>query len=274
MTGLISNIGQSLGYSVKNTIFRPFFWIGMLLTTLIMLICFGGSAACLAIVYGQSSGSTLLIPGIVLLIIGILIAFFFNGIQVQIFANKNLTFKGFFSTIGRGIQLAVINFIYSIIIMIVFGICVALGIFGGQGAFIGETIELIAAGSPVLFPNGVTPLGIIMLVILILLAIFFGILSLAADVNFARAGKFGAAFHFGEICKRIGVFGVLKFIIAIVLFIIVMVIISIIIGLILGLIAMIPNAVAVSVVTVIFTMLLIPFMIIFPTKYFSNLFAD
>lgn len=272
MTGLIANIGQTFGYSFKNTILRPFFWLGMLITALIMLICFAAGAACIA--GAAVSESVMLIPGIILIVVGILLGFFFNGIQVQVFANKKLTFKGFFGTIGRGIQLLIIDFIYSIIITIVFAICFALGIFGGQGDVINEAVTGLSSGANILFPNGITTVGIIMLIVLILLTIFFSILMLAADVNFARAGKFGAAFHFGEIFKRIGVFGVLKFIVAIILFVIIMVIISFIIGLILGLIAMIPNELAVSIVSIIFTMLLIPFLLIFTSKYFSNLFAD
>lgn len=275
MTGLLANIGESVGYTFRNTVCRPFFWIGMLIVALIMLVCIGVGASIIGEAAVTVSGTSPVVLGIVLIVIGILLAFFFNGLQVQIFANKTLTFKGFFGTIGRGIQLAIINLIYSIIILIFYGICTAVGIFGGSGLGFGNAIEALFAGSvPVLFPNGVTPLTLAMFIILILLTIFFGIFAIAADVNFARAGKFGAAFHFGEICRRIGVFGVLKFIVAIILFIILMAIISVVLALLLALVAMIPVPVAAGIIAAILVLLFFPFLLILPAKYFSNLFIN
>jgi len=290
MVGLITNIGQSFGYAFKNTLFRPLLWIGLIIVGFFTFLCLAVGLLCVLDVISGGEligkeldiGFNLLYIGIPLLVIGILLGFFFNGIQVQIFANKNITFRGFFKSIGRGFQLFVINFIYSLIIGIILGICFACGVFGSSTEGLMTLLSQIAMGSTDLMPtimttffaNGVTAVGVIMLIILILLFLFFAILMLAADVNFARAGKFGAAFHFGEIFKRIGFLGIIKFILAIIIFAILAIVIMIVAGLIYGLISMIPVDVVKIIIAILFTIVIAPFLMVFCVKYFSNLFAD
>lgn len=284
MVGIITNIGVTLGYTLENTIKRPGLWfalVGMaILTTLVFTLGIGlmaiGGLPLNDLLPGitlPSFGIASLIVGIVLFVIGIFLSFFFEGIAVQILANKEITFKGFFGSIGKGFQLIVINIIYGIIIGIITAIIGALGIFGGAGvnllqsAASGNVIEGISQ-----FFSGMDVVSIICFIVLILIEIFFSLFLTAAEVNFARGGKFGAGFRLGEIFGRIGKLGWIKYILAFILFVIVMIIISAIVSLILFLFTLIP--VAGGVISAVVGCLFVPFIWIFGIKYWGNLFEE
>lgn len=97
----------------------------------------------------------------------------------------------------------------------------------------------------------------------IILLILVCIIMIPAEINFARTGKFGAAFKFGEIFGMISKLGWGKYILAI----IVMLIFGIIIGLILGLITMIPIVGLIVVILVSIPLLC------FELKYWNDVFA-
>ena len=284
MVGIITNIGVTLGYTLENTIKRPGLWfalVGMaILTALVFTLGIGFMAIgglplndLLPGITPPSFGIASLIVGIVLFVIGIFLCFFFEGIAVQILANKEITFKGFFATIGKGFQIVVISIIYSIIIGIITAIIGALGIFGGAGvnllqsAASGNVLEGISQ-----FFSGMGVVSVICFIVLILIEIFFSLFLTAAEVNFARGGKFGAGFRLGEIFGRIGKLGWIKYILAFILFVIVMIIISAIVSLILFLFTLIP--VAGGVISAVVGCLFVPFIWIFGIKYWGNLFEE
>lgn len=284
MVGIITNIGVTLGYTLENTIKRPGLWfalVGMaILTALVFTLGIGFMAIgglplndLLPGITLPSFGIASLIVGIVLFVIGIFLCFFFEGIAVQILANKEITFKGFFATIGKGFQIVVISIIYSIIIGIITAIIGALGIFGGAGvnllqsAASGNVLEGISQ-----FFSGMGVVSVICFIVLILIEIFFSLFLTAAEVNFARGGKFGAGFRLGEIFGRIGKLGWIKYILAFILFVIVMIIISAIVSLILFLFTLIP--VAGGVISAVVGCLFVPFIWIFGIKYWGNLFEE
>ena len=284
MVGIITNIGVTLGYTLENTIKRPGLWfalVGMaILTALVFTLGIG-----LMVLGGfplndlqpgvtlPDFGTAALIVGIVLFVIGILLEFFFEGIGVLILANKEITFKGFFATIGKGFQIVVISIIYSIIISIISAIIGALGIFGGAGvnllqsAATGNVLEGISQ-----FFSGMDVVSVICFIVLILIEIFFSLFLIAAQVNFARGGKFGAGFRLGEIFGRIGKLGLIKYILAFIFYVIVMFIIALIVGLIGFLLALIP--VAGVVISAVVCCLFVPFIWIFGIKYWGNLFEE
>jgi len=280
MVGLFANIGQSFGYSARNTFLRPLFWLGLIVIAIIASLCMAGSVVFL--------GMGMWYLSIILLIIAAIIGLFCLGLVVRIYGNKPLTFKGFFGSVGRGFQYIIISIIYGIIVAIVGWLCSLVGVFGTTPEAVSALITQFQAGNfsnlsldsimnlttTTLFPNGVTVLGVVMLIVYILVSLFFFILWIAANVNFARAGKFGAAFHFGEIFRRIGLLGVFKFIIAIILNIIIMAVIAFLFGLIFGLLIMIPVPILNVILAIIFVALACPFIGVFGIKYYSNLFAD
>lgn len=97
----------------------------------------------------------------------------------------------------------------------------------------------------------------------IILLILVCIIMIPAEINFARTGKFGAAFKFSEIFGMISKLGWGKYILAI----IVMLIFVIIISLILGLITMIPIVGLIVVILVSIPLLC------FELKYWNDIFA-
>jgi len=280
MVGLFANIGQSFGYSARNTFLRPLFWLGLIVIAIIAGLCMVGSVIFL--------GMGMWYLSIILVIIAAIIGLFCLGLVVKIYGNKPLTFRHFFGSVGRGFQYVIISIIYGIIVAIVGWLCSLVGVFGTTPETVNALMAQITAGNfnnlsfdaimnlttTTLFPNGVTALGVVMLIIYILVSLFLFILWIAALVNFARAGKFGAAFHFGEIFRRIGLLGVFKFILAIIIYIILMAVIGFLFGLIVGLLLMIPVPVLSVILAIIFVALVGPFIGVFGIKYYSNLFAD
>jgi len=280
MVGLFANIGQSFGYSARNTFCRPLFWLGLIIVAIIAGLCMVGSVIFLA------KGMWYL--SVILWIITAILALFCFGLVVKIYGNQPLTFRHFFGSVGRGFQYVIISIIYGIIVGIIGAICTALGVFGTAPEAVNALVLQMQSGNfsnlsfdtimnlttTTLFPNGVTALGVVMLIIYILVSLFLFILWIAALVNFARAGKFGAAFHFREIFRRIGLLGVFKFILAIIIYIILMAVIMFLFGLIGGLILMIPVPVLSTILAIIFVALVGPFIGVFGIKYYSNLFAD
>lgn len=274
MVGLIANIGKSFGYSARNTFLHPLFWLGLIITVIIAGLCIFGSIVFL--------GMGMWYLSVILWIITAIIGLFFLGLEVKIFGDKKLTFAGFFGTVGRGFQALIISIIYGFIIAVVYAICNAIGVFGTSQQSIDALMAQIQAGTinvnsladigTTLFPNGATAGGVIMLIVFILVTLFLSMLYLSAMVNFATAGKFGAAFHFGEIFRRIGWLGILKFIVGMIIFAIIIAVIAFVIGFLAGLLGMIP--VVGWILVIIFAALVGPFFYVFGVKYLANIFAD
>jgi len=183
------------------------------------------------------------------------------GIFLKVYRNEETDFSHAGRAWLQGLGLFVITLIYSIIVIIIGAILSAatgLG-FGNLGAFISgnDSVALSTA-------------AIAALVVLILLEIFFALFMVPATINFARTGKFGAAFHFSEIFGMIKKLGWGKYILAWIVIIIVSVILAIIIGLVIGILNIIP--VVGTIIAVIITLLLIPIITMFELKYFGTLF--
>ena len=279
MVGLFENIGESFAYAFGNTVKRPGIWLGLILFAFLNLIVIAVGALCLL-----ADDTLFKVIGIVLLVIGFLMALFFFGVGVQIYGNKPITFKNFFGTIGRGFQSVIISFIYMLVVAIVTTILSCIGV----ASLASRATEILTANIagfdltsiltfiqsiPTIF-TGVSAAEIIALIVVIILDIFFSMLMYAALVNFARAGKFGAGFHFGEIFGRIRKVGWLKYLAAIILYAILLVILYIIIGAIIIAFTLIPTVILSVILIAVFTILVIPIMVILSTKLIANLFGE
>jgi hypothetical protein len=105
----------------------------------------------------------------------------------------------------------------------------------------------------------------------IILTILVCLIMIPAEINYARSGKFGKAFAFGEIFGMIGKLGWGKYILAI----IVMIILGLIVGIILGLIGFILGLIPVVglILTIIISILVFIPLICWELKYWNDVFA-
>lgn len=155
-----------------------------------------------------------------------------------------------------GIMVWIISIVYSIVPMIV------LFIFGGAAVFAG-----LLNPTTMMDPNAVSAamagVSIIGLIIFLIVALIFGIMSSMAIVRFAKEESFGAAFQFGEIFKIIGKIGWIHYILSI----IVLAIIFAVIGFICGLLMIV-------LIGFILMLILLPFLCIWQARFVANLYES
>jgi len=126
------------------------------------------------------------------------------------------------------------------------------------------TVILLILGGGAIFTAGLTGsqaaiagVGIGVLVLCIILYILFGLILTPAIVSFARGG-FGDAFKFGQLFAMIGKAGWLKYILSI-----------IVLGIIFGIIGLL---FAIPFIGWIIMIILLPFLIVWGSKFWANLF--
>ncbi|HJJ58327.1 MAG TPA: DUF4013 domain-containing protein [Methanocorpusculum sp.] len=157
-----------------------------------------------------------------LLVLSIIpIAFFIPmGIFLKVFKGEKPDFTNAGQSFIRGLLFFIIALIYMLIPIIL------LAIFGGLGlipALFGGDIGAVAGAA----------IGSVGIIIALIAAVLLLIVSIPAEINFARNG-FAAAFKFSEIFGMIAKAGVAKYILSYIILIIVDIIIAVILGLLLN----------------------------------------
>jgi len=281
MAKVFASVGGAFGYANKNTFRKPVLWVLVTVVAFLEIItAFLGVqylAAAFNIVdvssaftevlnlvglgnlltlFPSPSVGGLIAVGVVALIISLILGFFFMGLQIKIFAGKDVTFSGFFGTVGRGIQNFIISLIYQIIVIIL-TVALTIGL-AGVSAIASPTGLAIALG--------------VWAIVLVVLAIVFTIFMIPALINFAQQGKFGAAFHFKEIGKMIGQAKWYKILAGIIVIAIVTIILLLILCLIAGLICLIPGP-ARLILSIIFLSLAGVYIFFLESSFWAKLFA-
>ena len=278
MAQLFGSFGEAFAYAGKNTFSRPLQWLGMSVVLFLAAFAFYVGIIFLGEAFIENQvidffsnfgfgfiGSILqsvldpalyTVLGIIALVIGFVLSLFFCGIEVQILGGNDVTFKGFFGSIGRGFQLCVISLIYEIVFLIV-AVLITIG-FGGL-----MTISDL---------GGILGLGAGLLILLAAIFVFFAIFMIPATVNFATQRKFGAAFHFKEIGALIGRAKWYKILFAIIIYAVVAVILFAVLSFICGLLDMIP--VVGFVISLIVLCFFSMFLFYFCTSYWAKFFLE
>ena len=251
---IFASLGEGLSY--------PFKHFGQCLVLFLVFIIEALVIASSAVVLPLGGGGTA--GGIALLVIAVLINFFIYGTIVKILGKKEKVFS-LFGNVGRGFQLVVISLIYQIITIIVIVIACALG----AAATIG--LDKIAGSITPDAAWGVIAGFGIWAVIILILSIFFSIFMMPAIVNFARQGKFGAAFHFGEIFAMIGEAKWYKILLGIIAQVIAIIILMVIIGLIAGALMLIPGP-AGGIISAVVGLILTAGVLLFSAAFWAAMF--
>lgn len=181
---------------------------------------------------------------IILMILTIIpiVNFIAMGTYLKVYRGEDPKVENIGKSFVDGLLIFIITFLYMLIPTVI------VGIIGG-----GSLFAAAASGSPAaLFGVGA---GILALAIILYL--LFALFMIPAIVNFARNG-FGAAFHFGEIFGMIGKAGWLKYILSI-----------IVLGIIFGIIGLL---FAIPFIGWIIMIILMPFLIVWGSKFWANLF--
>jgi len=284
MAKVFASIGGAFGYATKNTFKKPVVWFLVALVLLLEVV-----AACVGTLYLSAAifgaeiqaaitgvftmaglspllnlfpaGNTgaLIAVGVVGLVISLFLLFFILGLQVKIYAGKDVTFSGFFGTVGRGVQNFVITLIYQIVVVIIFFL-VSLGM---------GKIAALASGN---VPGMVIALGA-WAALLIALSFFFTIFMIPALVNFSRQGKFAAAFHFKEIGAMIGATKWYKILLGIIIMAIIATIMILVLALIGGFIGLIPG-IAGAILSTIFLVLAYVYVFFLWSGYWAKLIEN
>ncbi|HJJ96879.1 MAG TPA: DUF4013 domain-containing protein, partial [Methanocorpusculum sp.] len=113
------------------------------------------------------------------------------------------------------------------------------------------------------------------LIIFLIVALIFGIMSSMAIVRFAKEESFGAAFQFGEIFKIIGKIGWIHYILSIIVLAIIFAVIGFICGLLMiALIGFICGLLMIPLIGFILMLILLPFLCIWQARFVANLYES
>ena len=165
------------------------------------------------------------------------------GVRVMKSEPEVPTLEGIGKLFIDGLLLFIISMVYALPALVV-GLIFVVG-----------SIEAIVQGS---FSGFIAGAGI-GLILMIILAIIFGMLSVMASVRFAREGRFGAAFEFGEVLGKVKSYGWLNLFVALIA-------ITIIIALIVVVLEMIP------IVGWILLFILLPAFTIVQSRYYALIY--
>lgn len=188
MAHVFASVGTALRYAADNSFKRPLRW---LLITFLYLVATLAAGFALSFTQMMAGSTPPVALGILAGIAGLFLTCFFAGIVLQIFARQEISLKQFLRTTGRGALSVLIYLIYGII---PFGLSAAV---------------LVAALPDPAVSAGVAGAGLLLIVPVVLL-ILYGIFVIPAQMQFARTGRFSAAFSFGGIVRMIGQAGWLK----------------------------------------------------------------
>ncbi|MDR0980900.1 MAG: DUF4013 domain-containing protein [Methanocalculaceae archaeon] len=174
------------------------------------------------------------------------------GFTVRVYRGGEAKLGEWIKMLIDGILVWIIGIVYSIVPMIV------LFIFGGAALMNPMLImdpEAAAAATA-----GVSIIG---LIIFLIVALIFGIMSSMAIVRFAKEESLGAAFQFGEIFKIIGKIGWIHYILSIIILAIIFAVIGFICGLLM-----------IVLIGFILILILFPFLCIWQARFVANLYES
>ncbi|HJJ36436.1 MAG TPA: DUF4013 domain-containing protein [Methanocorpusculum sp.] len=283
MAKVFASVGGAFGYATNNTFKKPLVWILVALVMVLEFIAAAVGVLYLAVaiigaelasaitgvittlglgpllaLFPAYNGGALIAIGVIGLIVSIILGLFLLGLQIKIYAGKDITFSGFFGTVGRGFQNLIISIIYEIVVVILI-VAISLGM--GQ-------ITAFASGDP--FATLVA-LGA-WAILLVILAIIFAIFMIPALINFSRQGKFGAAFQFKKIGAMIGAAKWYKILAGIIVIAVVVCVLYLIAYLIAGLLGIIPG-IAGAILATVWLVLTYTYIFFVGTSYWAKFFA-
>jgi hypothetical protein len=183
---------------------------------------------------------------IILAILGIIpiVNFIVVGTFMKIYRGEAPKLENIGKSFVEGLLAIIISIIYMIIPTIL-------------AIFIGAFLVFNPVAGPLSIFEGLTPVGIVLIVVCIALFILFSLLLTPALINFARNG-FGAAFSFGKIFGMVSKAGWLKYILSVIILGIIMTIIC--------LLELIPF------IGFIIMIILLPFLTCWSTRFCANIF--
>jgi hypothetical protein len=248
-------LGEAFGYAKEGLIGKWMKWL--LLIVLEILPAIPIIAWALVFAGSLMSGGTpdimsLMGGFVVALIIAVLLGAFYEGYMLKILrGDKPLPEV---TDLGKlfvdGIKYLVIEIIYMIPVFIVLVAIVGAVVMTAIAKGITNPENLAAA---VMGP------ALVGILIAVILAIILGILAIIGVVRFARTGKMGEAFNFGEIFSTIGKIGWGTYILA-------LIIIAVIFGIIYVFLGLIP------IVGAIIELIIGPFLMVFAARYICQLY--
>ena len=211
--------------------------------------------------------SVLFIVFLIALFIATCIASFIaSGYLVKIYkgGDEAPELEGYVEMFFDGIKLAIIQFIYVLIplILIFAGIIFAGPAFGDLALLVGSageaTVEVTDAAAEVAL--GAASGGLLLILIGTVLAIIFGLVAVIAGIRFAKTEEFGEGFNFGAIFATLKEIGWGHYILSYILFIILAVIISSILG-------------AIPFIGWLLLVIILPLLFLWQGKFFENLYS-
>lgn len=248
-------LGEAFGYAKEGLVGNLMKWI--LLIVLEILPAIPIIAWALVFVGSMIGGGTpdflSLIGGfVVALIIAVLLGAIYEGYMLKILRGDKPLPE--INNLGKlfvdGIKYLVIEIIYMIPVFIVL-----VAVIGA----VAMTAIAKNITNPEILAAAVMGPALVGILIAVILAIILGLLALIGVVRFARTGKMGEAFNFGEIFATIGKIGWGTYILALIILIVIFGIIYVVLGLI-------------PIVGAIIELIIGPFLMVFAARYICQLY--
>ena len=180
-----------------------------------LMVCAGISIPLIALSILSFNFGVILLALVISLVAGLVVSGY--GVRVMKSEPEIPTLEGIEKLLIDGLLLVIITFVYALPALLV-GIIFAIGSFD---AIVNGNISGFIASAGIGF------------ILFIILAIIFGMLSAMASVRFAREGRFGAAFEFGEVLSVVKSYGWLNLFVA-------FLVLEVILGLIIFILQIIP----------------------------------
>lgn len=221
-----NTLSESFAYAKEGLMGKWLKWV--LLIILEILPALPIIAWAILFVATMTSGTPDLLPAmagfVVAFVIAIILGAFYQGFLLKILrGDKPLPEITNYGTLfSDGIKYVIIEIIYMIPVIIVLAAV--------AGA---AMMAVIAKGiAPQNLETALLGPAFVGILIALILAIILGILALIGVIRFARTGKIGEAFNFGEIFSTIGKIGWGSYILALIVIAVILVIVYVILGLI------------------------------------------
>lgn len=251
MAHVFASAVRALEYAADNSFKRPLRWLLITVLYLAAALAMGFALSYLQMMAGSTPPVAL---GILAGILGLVLSFFFAGIVLQIFARQEISLKHFLRTAGRGAL--------SVLIYLIWGI-IPVGL--------SAVVLMMTAAPAETAAAGIAGAGLFLIVPAVLL-ILYGMFVIPAQMQFARTGRFSAAFSFGVICQQIRQAGWLKVLAGLIVWLAAGIVLSLAVLLVSSLVIIVPvigPALGVAVAS-----FLSFFILLFAADYWAEFFAD
>jgi hypothetical protein len=222
--GIVDNLTESFEFAKDGLVGHWGRWI-------ILMVLLGISFGIEFVTELTDSLSSLFIVLIsVLFIVSLITSLIASGYLVKVYKGGDIApeLEGYGEMFVTGIKLAIIQFIYVFIPVII----ILAGIFflgvGGLALLAGTAEEAAIAGAAIGAASGM--IGLLLMLIGTVLTIALGLLSMIAGIRFAKTEKFGEGFNFEEIFATIKEIGWKHYILSYIVLIILISVISVILG--------------------------------------------